>query len=96
MSAPLWDVYPDKTVEDQLEAGGSENGRAVLQQLVEELARTGPQVPDALRYPHPWPRTLWRTLIRVPGTTLVYGGIEYVEETHQRIRITGVHWLPGR
>jgi hypothetical protein len=95
VSAPLWDVYPDKSVEDQLEAG-SDAGRAVLQQLVEELTCTGPQVTDARRYPHPWPRTLWRTLIRVQGSTVVYGGIEYVEETHQRIRITGVHWLPGR
>jgi hypothetical protein len=90
-----WDVFPDKTVEDLLDHG-SEAGRAVLQQLVEALAAMGPQGIDSRRYPQPWPRTLWRTLIRLPGSTAVYGGIEYVEEPHQVIRITGVHWLPGR
>jgi hypothetical protein len=92
--APRWDVYTDKRAEDQLTLG-SEAGLHALQRVLEDLRDHGPQIIGARPYPPPFPSILWRAPI-VLATGPVYGAIEYVEELHQRIRVTWVAWLPNR
>jgi hypothetical protein len=94
VTVPGWDVYIDKRAEEQLELG-SPVGRRALSGVLDDLCEHGPQIYGARPYPPPHPSNLWRAPITVGGTE-VYGAVEYVEEFHQRIRVTWAVWLPGR
>ena len=91
---PGWDAYTDKHAEEQLQHGG-DVGRRVLQEVLNDLGEHGPRILGARPYPPPYPSTLWRAPIAMRDGT-VYGVIEYVEEHHQRIRVTWAIWLPNR
>lgn len=89
-----WDVYLDQGVEHQVVLG-SEVGRRVLTDLLDNLCEHGPKINGARQYPRPLPSTLWRAPIAMSDRA-VYGAAEYVEESHQRIRVTWIARLPGR
>ena len=91
---PGWDVYTDKRAEDQLRRG-SDVARRLLRRTVDDLCEHGPRIRGARPYPPPYPSTLWRAPIATHDGA-VHGVVEYLEEQHQRIRVTWVVWLPNR